>query len=274
MLALSACEITARFDTTLEADGSGTFGVAVALDRELADQLAVSDGGLEELEGLFERLASSGWETARAEPGGGLELRATRRFADTAGFDAALAELGSARASEGDDEGLGLDGLRLAFGVRTERSFLRTRTVFEGEIDTRTELASDPEVRRLLDAIADVVHFDVRARLPGDVGTVTGDGSVGEGSVEWRPRLGEALRFSATSSALRPGGLLAIFVPSLLLLVAVGWFVALRRARRAAAPHRTIVLEEPAPALGNGRRVIQLDEPVAVSAEREDPALD
>lgn len=247
IVSLSACEMTVRFTTKLNSEGGGTFAIGMQLDRELREQLEGIDAsgesvsGLASIETLFQGLHAKGWITERTEPAGGLTLSAERRFVDSKDFDRTLSELGSARAS-------GPAGnVALELDYATQRSFLRTTSRFNGTIDTSGEGVLDEATKAVLKELAPVVHFEMRAEMPGGLGDVTGGGSTDGRAVVWRPDLGTALAFGATSSALRIGSLLALVVPGLALLGALAWF-GLGRRKDEEAPLAIIPDEPRAPA--------------------------
>lgn len=237
---LSACELTVRIGTILEGDGSGEFSLAMQLDRELVEgleQAAASDpdSDLSTLEALFDDLAATGWMTTRSEPAGGLLLRARRPFADSEDFDRALAELAGAGGRA--EQPVGLGGLDLDH--RVERSFLRTSARFSGRIDLSLGDEVEPIVRQLADALADAVHFEIGARLPGSATVEEGGGTIEGDEIVWRPQIGTVTRFQARSSQIRTSSLLLIVLPALILLAISGWLIAGRRRRheRPSATH-------------------------------------
>lgn len=238
VLTMSACDMTVRIGTAVEADGSGRFSIGITMDREMRDALEQSEGdNLQTLEALFDGLQQKGWAVTTSQPQGGIEWEATRAFADSAEFDRALGELGNAQQGTTD----GLTGLKLEVDQRVERSFLRTNANFSGSIDTTGGEAIPDDARALVKAMGEVVRFEIQAELPGAVVEQAGDGTVRDGTVVWRPGLGTSLDFSARSSALNTGALMALLVPALGLLAGSGWFLV--RRRRGPAP----ITIEPAP---------------------------
>lgn len=223
---LSACQMTVRLTTRVNASGGGTFSIGMDVDKELRDQLesARSGSGLASIQGLFDGLRDKGWATARTQPDGGLSFSATRSFKDEKGFDALLADLRSARGGEHDQFG----GITLNLGFTTHKSFLKTNAAFRGTFDTSGGPAIDPE---LLKAMQGLVRFEIRAELPGAISTGDGNGTVSNGVAVWRPDLGSALTFSARSTAIRVGPLMLILIPALMLLAGMAWF-ALGRTRK------------------------------------------
>lgn len=242
LLLLSGCQMTVRMATHVDASGGGSFTLAMEFDRELVEQLTAADAGagegqgLKAIESLFEGLAAKKWAVTRGAPEEGLLLEATRTFSDRAGFDAALAELRSARA--GDRDRLG--GITLAIGYNFDRSLLRTHAEFTGEIDTSGGIPVDEETLR---AVQDLVRFEIVADLPGVATVTSGDGIASESRVVWRPTIGTRTKFGANSRAVRVGPLLGVLIPSLLLVAGLSW-VALGR-RRKHVEQLAITLDDP-----------------------------
>ncbi len=224
--ATSACQLTVQITTSLEPDGGGTLRIAMVMDAELVAQLKkLGQGeseGLADIEALFERLRAKGWTIERKEPAGGLILGATRRFADAEAFNVTLSELNSS------SSGGAFGDLGPTLGVKAARSFLRSSTSFSGSMDL-SGTGLDPKVRSYLEPLSRVVQFEVRARMPGALGDVTGGGVAEGDEVVWRPKLGSSLSFAAQSSSLRVGALLAVLVPVLLVVGGSAWFMLGRR---------------------------------------------
>jgi hypothetical protein len=217
-----------RIGTKLEADGSGRFSIAMQVDRELRDQLEDSKddrSGLVSIEGLFGRLQSQGWDVVTKQPAGGLSWEASKAFADSEAFDRVLDELGSAQGAPGER----LAGIELTIDHDVTRSFLRTEAAFSGHIDTTGGEALDESTRKLVQALGEVIRFEIAADLPGAIAEQTGDGTVRQGRIVWRPRIGTALDFSARSTALNTGALLIVLMPTLGLAGAGAWLLVGRR---------------------------------------------
>ncbi|MFA5890448.1 MAG: hypothetical protein WDA27_05805 [Actinomycetota bacterium] len=235
LVLLPACQMTVRMSTDIDASGGGSFTLAMEFDRELVEQLTAADAqggegqGLSAIEALFDGLAAKKWTVTRGAPGDGMSLEATRRFTDRAGFDGALAELRTARAGERSR----LDGIKLAIGYRTQRSLLRTRSEFTGEIDTTGGVPVDEEALR---AVQELVRFEIRADLPGVAEVTSGDGVTGGSRVVWRPLVGTRSVFAATSTAVRVGPLLGVLVPSLLVVAGLAWAALARRRKPTQQP--------------------------------------
>jgi hypothetical protein len=242
---LSACQMTVQVTTHLNGKGGGTLALRMSVDKELRDSLEGSKGsqGMAAIEDLFGRLRSQGWTVARVETAGGLDLQATRAFADQKAFDSVVSEL-----SGGGTSPLGALGYSL--GYKTRGSFLKTKTDFSGSVDTTALLTlvetlitkgSQKDAEQFLSAAAENLHFEIRAILPGSVTVQSGDGTVSNGVAVWRPKLGSRVAISASSTALKSGSLMAVGIPALLVLAGLGWFFIGRR-------QRSIIAEAPTPA--------------------------
>jgi hypothetical protein len=264
-LLLSSCQLTVELSTRLDGKGGGTFSLAMQMDEELRRQLeGATDpaSGVASIAGLFDGLRANGWTVERTEPAAGLRFAASRAFPDAAGFATALDELGSARGSSGPQ----LDGIKFELGLDQDRSLWRSRSSFRGEFDTSGVLPPD-----LLQAARGLVRFEIRAELPGSTTVQTGDGLLDDRGAVWRPELGEALTFSAESSALRTSSLLGIMLPALALLAAIAWLLLGRR--KSEVPLRVLRLEpidDAHPARdGTHDRVVKLEPDLAAPAPAE-----
>lgn len=236
----AGCQASLEFRTKVNGDGSGSFTVAIELDRELVQSiegLAAGEGpqgiegldlsGLTTLGDYFDCLESAGWRVARTKPGGGLGWSASRAFTDPAGFAAVKRSL---RCGPQDGSRLRLQNLGLDVDYEATRSFLRTGSTFSGSVDLRGGADLDPEVLALVREFAgDVFRLRVVAELPGGVEIRGGNGVVSGGRAVWEPTIGSLLRFSASSSSLNAGALLLLAGPLVLLAGAAAWYLAGRR---------------------------------------------
>jgi hypothetical protein len=201
-LLLSACQVTTGVTVDTRADGSGTVRATVTLDRDavaqagdLASRLRVDD------------LKRTGWRVdgPKAVKGGGQEVQAVKRFATPAEASVVVEQLA------------GKDGPFRQFKVVRDRSFLKTRLTFRGEVDLSRGLGSfsDEQLRarlgsdlgfdpaalegRLGRAISRVFPVRVAARLPGSV-TSNAPLDAANGAV-WSPQFGEHVTLRASSEA-------------------------------------------------------------------------
>ena len=260
ILLLSACNMTVQITTHLNGKGGGTLGLRMALDKEVRDTLSAGEGkGIKVLDDLFSRLQAIGWKVTSTEPGGGLDLQATKAFSNRQGFTDALNDLsgGSASGTAG-----ALGGYSLNY--KTSGSFLKTKTEFSGTVDTsasRQILAATvtkgntQQAQTLLDSAADSFHFEILATLPGSVAVGKGDGTVSNGEAIWRPTLGSRVDISASASAITTSSLLLIGLPALLILAGLGWFALGRR-------QKPLIAEAPTPAHRRRERIARAPQPV------------
>ncbi|HVL33915.1 MAG TPA: hypothetical protein VM600_10095 [Actinomycetota bacterium] len=242
----TGCEATLRIDTRLDATGDGgTLAVAMILDDEARASFEREPEGPET---LFEPLVAHDWSvrTERTEDDG-LIVEASRRFSDQSELRLALDELQGARAPDNSP----LAGMALDLRYSAKQSFLRRTATFEGSIDTSGGRDLDEATRQVY---AELIKFEVRAQMPGSATVRAGSGTASDGTVVWRPELGRALRFEATSSGLRVGSILLLIVPLLALAGAVGIVAASRRkhaqpvdprAERVEPQPNTVVVLEP-----------------------------
>ena len=197
LLAVAGCRIDTDIDLAVAADGSGTVTVTARLDRAAAARVPDLDQTL-----LVKDLRATGWKVTGpdARRGGGVQVRAVRRFAHPAQLRALMEQLG------------GRNGPFRRFSLVRSHSFAKTTFRLEGTVDLSAGLEAfgDAELRSLLGGqmfgrpladlereagapLSEAVRFTVRTRLPG--------GS----TKEWRPVLGEpATRVEATSSSRAP----------------------------------------------------------------------
>jgi len=260
VLLLSACNMTVQITTHLNGKGGGTLGLRMALDKEVRDGLEGSGGGqgINALEGLFNRLRDAQWNVRRSEPGGGLELDATKSFTNKQTFAEAMRDL-----SGGSTTGSGALG-GYSLGYTSHGSFFKTKTDFSGTVDTtawRAILAAavtkgdQKAAQALLDSASDNFHFEILATLPGSVSVGKGDGTVTNGEAIWRPALGSRVDISASASAIKTSSLLFVGVPALLLLAGFGWYAIGRR-------QKPLIAEAPTPAHRRRERVVRAPQPV------------
>jgi hypothetical protein len=194
------CQIGVSVGVDAHADGGGEVRVAVRLDRDaaaqapdLASQLKVDD------------LRRAGWKVTGpvAVAGGGVEARAVHPFATPA------------QAAMVVDQLSGPTGPFRRFRLTRNRSLLKTRTRFRGEVDLSAGAASfgDPVLqeklgspigvdqaaleRRLGSSLSKVFRVTVAARLPGHVSSNAPTAAAN--GAEWRPQLGERVTLVASA---------------------------------------------------------------------------
>lgn len=241
VLLTSACDVTVRIGTQLEKDGSGRFSLGVVIDKELREQLAEghesTTDSLASLESLFSRLEGNGWDVSTTQPNGGVAYNASRAFKNSADFDALIGEVGTAQEGSTVTD---LGGIALAVDHTVDRSFFKTESTFSGRIDTSGGSTLSDQTKDLIDALGQYVHFEVSADMPGAITDQKGGGSISEGTIVWRPRLGSALDFSSAASGFNTGALLVVMIPALLIAAIAGAMLLKRH------PVRLPVVFEPA----------------------------
>lgn len=226
---LGGCRVGVSVEVETAAGGGGHVRATVTLDAEaarqvpdLAHQLRVDD------------LEAAGWEVdgPTAAPGGGASVTASKPFATSRGAARALRELGG-----------GFAGLRL----RVDRSFWRTTSALEGEVDLSAGLAAfgdedlaalvgnqtlglDPPAveRELGRPLAEVLEVELVADLAGRMDADAPEARAGD--AVWPVPLGTTVAVRAeaerwNSSSLAMG---AVALASGLMLVGV----LIRRSRR------------------------------------------
>ena len=232
LLALSACQVRVTAGIDVAASGEGTVRAGVGLDADalravgdLAAALRVDD------------LRAAGWEVEgpRGEGDGLTWVRASRAFSEVEEARLALSQLS------------GPDGPFRNLSFERERSFLRTRTRLSGTVDLTGGLTgfADADLRNLVGEtirldpdglrgelgtdLDRAVQVQFEARLPGSVRSNAPE-RAGDRSV-WRPAVGEQLAIEASSSGLQVPLVPIALAVALLLAVAVGGVVVVRRRR-------------------------------------------
>lgn len=203
LLLLAGCRVDTAVDVEATTGGGGHVRVTVTLDEDaaaqvpdLAEQLRADDA------------VAAGWRLEGPSParGGGVTLRATRRFDSPAGAARALEELS------------GTGGPLRSLRLTRERTFWETTTVLAGSVDLTPglDVLGDDELNKLLGGpslgmdiaalerevgrpLAEVLTFEMGARLPGDV--ASNAPRTEGGAVFWPVPLGQAVPVTATSKA-------------------------------------------------------------------------
>jgi hypothetical protein len=195
LLAGTGCQATLAAGVDVRPDGSGTVRAGLGLDAEALAQVGDLAGVLR-----VDDLRQAGWEVEgpEAEDDGLTWVRATKRFADPAEAERALAQLS------------GPAGPFRDFRLTRSSSLLRTRTTFTGTVDLGAGLAGlvDPELtERLggadpgLDDLAKTARVEVSTGLPGSI-TTNAPVTTG-GKAVWTPEMGSQLTLSAQGDLRR-----------------------------------------------------------------------
>lgn len=238
VLLAAGCRVDVEVGIDAEADGSGRVRVEVVADREVVEAVDLSAGV------RADDLRQAGWdvEGPTPQPGGGVKVVATKRFADADGARLAIEELS------------GPEGPFQAFRLEQERSFARTTTRFSGTVDFARgiEAFGDAGLREALggsDLGVDLTRLEqalngpvdravgirVAVRLPGDVESNAPQQSAN--GARWELKLRDRVELTAQSSAWNTTTLAGA---ALVALVAVALLAGLvvrrgRRRRRRAA---------------------------------------
>ncbi|QGG96482.1 HAD family hydrolase [Actinomarinicola tropica] len=238
-LVLTGCRADVTVAVDVDEEGGGTVDVTVVLD---ADAVARTEG-IEDPE--LDDLVEAGWTVADPveREDGGLELAASKPFADPTELGAVLREVS------------GPAGPYAQLGLAVDRPFGRTEMRFEGILDgtAGVESFADPEVAAALDGlpfgqdltaleqelgapIGSFVGLDLEVTLPGDPGD---EGEPADEVAVWSTDLAAdgPVPVLSTSEMWRMQPLLlagaaALLVVLLVLLVLVKLVISWRRRRR------------------------------------------
>lgn len=269
VLVVSACQVDAAVDVTVNDDGSGVVALTLAFDDEVVAEAPELVDGLR-----VDDLAAAGWtvEGPRQTDTGGMVVSASKPFASAADLAGVL------------DEITGPNELFDDFSVQRQRSFARTTYTMSGRIDPAVRIESfsdefligllgEPFGRPLseLEAIAgrplgETLTMRFTVTLPDTVEATTGDA---EGNtVTWVVTPGDPLPtdIAATSSVedQTPRVWAAIALVSLALLATLLIFRVLARLSGFRTDHSDddIQMRRPEPRIADRK---------AVTAVRERP---
>lgn len=251
VLVLTGCRADVTVAVDVDEEGGGTVDVTVVLDAEAASRTE----GIEDPE--VEDLTDAGWTVADPVEldDGGLELAASKPFADPNELGAVLREIS------------GPAGPYAQLGLAVDRPFGRTEMRFEGILDgtSGVEAFADPEVASALDGlpfgqdlavleeelgapIGSFVGLELEVTLPGEPGD---EGEPADDAATWSTDLAAdgPVPVLSTSEAwrLQPlllAGAAALLVLLLVLLVLVKLIVTWRRRRRRRRAARTARREQ------------------------------
>jgi len=231
----TACQVDLVAGLDVNRDGTGQISAGVGLDADAMKEVGDLSSALR-----VDDLRLAGWKLTgpRRENDGLTWVRATRPFATADQATAAMAQLA------------GPGGPFRDFRLTRTKSLTRSKTTFTGVVDLTGGLSglSDPDLtatlgdvdlgldieglrRRFGADLAKSVQVRVTAGLPGKVTT---DAPAREGDrALWSPDVGERVRLSASSEALKVApALIAAGVGALLVPVVVIPFAVRRRRRR------------------------------------------
>jgi hypothetical protein len=233
VLLCGACRVDIEVGIDAETDGSGRVRVEVVADKEVASAVDLSAGV------RVDDLRQAGWKVdgPTSRPDGGVQVVATKPFADAEGARLAIEELS------------GPDGPFQGFRLDRSRSFARTTTRFAGTVDFAKgiEAFGDPGVREALGGsdigvdlgrLEDVLNgpvdrsvgVQVAVRLPGSVESNAPQDTAN--GARWELRLRDRVDLTAESSAWNVANLAGAAVAVLAALGLLAVLLSSRRRRR------------------------------------------
>ena len=189
-LLLSACELRAEHLVVVEEDGSGTVECLALLDPQEEDVDDFLDGRFADLPNV-----PDGWTQEAVDDGDFEGTRSKASFSDPAELETLLAAL-----EEANEEAGGVGEPCLGLFTEGDDSLL---TVDAVEARWSQQIESDPESddelgEEISEAVAEAIDLEISVRLPGTLDSH--DGVVaGDGTVTWRPTVGEAVDLHASS---------------------------------------------------------------------------
>ena len=236
IVATSACQLDVSMSTSVRRNGSGTFSIRFAMDKELVDiARTLSDDPLKSLTTLPPDLTSSGWRIHRDSAGGGLTITVERPFTSPDDLNKAIASLRSSLATSQGPTARFFD-----MTVKRSAGFMKSSTSVSGTIDLtsngllgRSDLA--PATQRQLQSLLDqnasqFFRFTLDVSLPGGVSHASGgEPQLRSGKAEWLPQLGKTMKFEASSSAYNLTVVLLGVAVVLVVALIAGVFVRRRR---------------------------------------------
>lgn len=228
-LVLSACQVRVATDVAVDAEGSGTLALTVALDQELWDSLTAD--GFDPFAGLAP-LADSGWTSTVEPQDGGQRFELQTDFASPDDFAAKVAELHAGLDAE--------DPRILADPVLTvtdDTASLRMQAGLVPPSSTGIEGAGiefdGDDLAELLATRGDeVFRYDLRVTMPGPIDETNADETDGRTAV-WS-LAADGMREVAVESTVAGSNrtLIIAVAAGLLALAMVGITVGLVRRRR------------------------------------------
>ena len=228
-LLAAGCRIQIGLDTVVKENGSGTFGLRLAADKEIQDLMAQQGGGEDLFSGLKEGMPE-GWTTEEGtDPDGTKWVKATVAFKDQE-------ELKSLLQSGGDSPMGDLGDSQIEISQTTSLFSVNTR--FAGKFDMGSALSAIGEgagEEAPMEMLQSIIQFENRVTLPGSIKSHNADEVQGN-TLVWRPKGSGMVEMTAESSALRwgvVGGFIGGGVVLVALIIAL-IIIMVRRGRRTA----------------------------------------
>jgi hypothetical protein len=238
-LIASAC-ITAEIEVRVNEDGSGTFSVLFAADRQTLEAIAEGEDLGDPADEIDPSTLPPGATVETVDTDDLLGVKVTVPFAAGADVGAAIEE--TFAAVSGDDGAMltGESGLFEAFTLVREGDTWR----FAANTESLDRTGEDAEAMAMAQAMMGDVKLIVRIALPGEVITQNADRVEGDGALTWEVSLlsPEGRTLSATSEVGGGGmnvALIAGIVIGVLVLAALGGLALSRRRTTSATPEMT-----------------------------------
>ncbi len=236
-LLLGGCKIQIALDTTVREDGSGTFGVRFAADKEIQDLMAQQGGG-DIFSGLGEDMDEGTEFEEGTDPDGTKWVKMSRSFKDQKEFEE-LFESG-AGGPMGD---LGSSDIQ----ITQKQTLFSVTTSYLAKLDLATAMqaigeGAGDEVP--VDMLSSIIQFENRVTLPGSIKSHNADEVQGN-TLIWRPKATGVAEMTAESSSLR-WGVVGGFIGGgvVVLAVIVALIVVLTRRRRRLVPVVAVTPEQ------------------------------
>jgi len=234
-IVLSACQVRVASDIGVNADGSGTLALTVAIDRELWESLTAD--GFDPFADVAP-LADSGW-TATVEPDdGGQRLALQTDFATPGELAVRVAELNTGLAEE-DPRILDAPVLTVTEDTATLRMQAGLVPPSSTGVEGATiEFDGDALAELLATRGTEVFRHDLRVTMPGPIDATDADEVDGRTAVWNLPA--DGMRDVTVNATVGPSNrtLLVALAAGVLTLALVGVTVAVVRRRRADRPLR------------------------------------
>ena len=225
-LVVTGCSISMGLETKVNADGSGTLGLRVAVDEEM-QQFLGQQGEDIDLFGELVGEAPPGWKVEQGtDPDGSKFVSMAGTFASVDELNKLLDEFGEA------GDGLGIENV----SITQEKSFLKTTTSYSATVDAGAlfgglgDMPGMDDEMMSPDMLAGIFQFENRVTLPGTIKANNGD-SVQGNTVIWRPKTG-VVQMTATSEITNWGPLIGIIAGAVFLVAVVVIVLLIVRSRK------------------------------------------
>lgn len=197
-LFVTGCKIQIGLDTVVKENGSGTFGLRLAADKEIQDLMA-SQGGGGDLFGDLKQSIPEGWKVEEGTDADGTKwVKATVAFKDQEELKKLLQSGG-----EGPVGNLGGSNIE----ITQKRSLFSVVTTYKATMDLGTAMEAIGEgagEQAPVEMLSSIIQFENRVTLPGSIKSHNAT-EVSGNTLIWRPAASGVAEMNAESSALRWG---------------------------------------------------------------------